>query len=90
MARKTSAVANRRVSAGLFEPTDQPVESSPEKAGRAKRTFHIDLDASILLEELQTKRYRTTGAKPALSDLVSEAIRLLDQSESEHVDVKAP
>lgn len=87
MSRKSSAVANRRVSAGLFDPTDQPAGPSQEKAGRAKRTFHIDLDASILLEELQTRRYRATGAKPALSDLVSEAIRLLDQSE--HVDVNA-
>lgn len=87
MSRKESAIANRRVSSGLFEPTVQPEVPNPAKTERAKRTFHLDLDASIMLEELQTKRYRTTGAKPALSDLVSEAIRLLDQSE--HVDAKA-
>ncbi len=90
MASKPSAVKNRRVSSRLFERTDEPDPVKPavvEKPARVKRTFHLDRDAVLLLEELQVQRHRATGSKPELSQLVTEAIRLLGQSD--HSEVQA-
>lgn len=90
MASKTSAVKNRRMSSGLFDRTDEPEPAKPaavEKPARVKRTFHLDRDAVLLLEELQVQRHRATGSKPELSHLVTEAIRLLGQSD--HADAQA-
>ena len=76
------------MSSQLFERTDEPGSIKPavvEKPSRVKRTFHLDRDAVLLLEELQVKRHRTTGSKPELSHLVTEAIRLLSQSDYSEV-----
>ena len=83
MPRKESPVAARK---NMFSRTDKEVpqygddESKPEKPKRVKRTFHIDADLVLLLDEMQLQEHRNTGRKPELSNLVGEAIRLLATS----------
>lgn len=93
MARKESPVANRRIGGGLFERTDTRELTADEEAPkvkRTKRTFHLEPEVVLLLDELQLEEHRRTGQKPELSNLVSQAIRLLGESrqqagkESEH------
>lgn len=80
MARKDSPVSSRRIGGGLFERTDTAAaEPEPAKPARIKRTFHLEPDTVLLLDELQLAQHRSTGKKPELSTLVSEAIRLLGQ-----------
>jgi hypothetical protein len=76
--RKAGPVASRT---GLFERTVgntaiQEVEQEASKP-RIKRTFNIPDDVVLLLSEIQIQRYRSTGKKPELSELVTEGIKLL-------------
>jgi hypothetical protein len=80
MARKESPVASRP---NLFRRTDDGVpeikeERDREKIKRIKRTFYLEPDLVLLLDEMQLAEHRQTGTKPELSNLVSEAIRLLN------------
>jgi hypothetical protein len=82
--RKAGPVAART---GLFERTSgntaiQAVVQENSKP-RIKRTFNIPDDVVLLLNEIQLQRYRKTGKKPELSELVTEGIRLLaDQDQA--------
>ncbi len=86
MARKLSPVASRP---SIFKKTDQGVpelekEADASKPKRIKRTFHIEPELVILLDEIQLQEFRATGQKPELSALVSEGIRLLGQSRQQN------
>jgi len=65
----------------LFERTSKntAIQEVPQEASapRIKRTFNIPNDVVLLLNEIQIQRYRQTGKKPELSELVTEGIRLL-------------
>ena len=78
-ASKTSAIKQRRVSAGLFDRTDAEEPEGPQpaevKSPRRKRTYHLSDETVLLLGDLQATEHRRTGTKPELSDLVDEAIR---------------
>lgn len=87
MSRKQSPVASRP---SIFKKTDQGVpelqkEVDPTKPKRIKRTFHIEPELVLLLDELQLQEFRATGQKPELSALVSEGIRLLGQSRQQNI-----
>ncbi len=82
MSRKPSPVASR---ASIFRRTDDGVpelteKQESEKPKRIKRTFPIDPELVLLLDELQLDEFRRTGRKPELSNLVCEGIRLLGAS----------
>lgn len=85
MARKESPLASRRIGGGLFERTDTAAaETEAAKPARIKRTFHLEPDTVLLLDELQLAQHRATGKKPELSTLVSEAIRLLGEQRQQN------
>lgn len=86
MNRKSSPVANRP---SMFRKTEERVpelekQTAKSKIVRAKRTYHLPQEVVFLLNEIQLSEYRSSGAKPELSDLVAEAIKLL--GESRHPD----
>jgi hypothetical protein len=56
-------------------------EVSPhnDRPRRIKRTFYLPPNDVYALDEIQAREHRRTGKKPELSELVSQAIRLLDQ-----------
>jgi len=74
--RKPGPVSART---GLFDRTSgntaipEPVQEDSKP--RIKRTFQIPEDVVLMLNELQLERYRKTGKKPELSELVTEGIR---------------
>jgi hypothetical protein len=76
--RKAGPVASRT---GLFERTarNTAIQEAVQETSkpRIKRTFNIPDDVVLLLNEIQLQRYRQTGKKPELSELVTEGIRLL-------------
>lgn len=80
MPRKSSPVAARK---NMFSRTDTGVpeygeqQEKVEKPKRIKRTFHLEPELVLLLDEMQLQEHRDTGRKPELSSLVGEAIRLL-------------
>lgn len=86
MPRK-SPVSERKIAdrAGWFERTGEVEEETPPppRPPRAKRTYHLPEDVVLTLNQVQLERYRQTGKKPELSDLVAEGIRLLAQSDQQ-------
>lgn len=80
MPRRESPVAARK---NMFQRTDKDMpafgeeDRQPPKPKRIKRTFHIEPELVLLLDEMQLQEHRNTGRKPELSSLVGEAIRLL-------------
>ncbi len=81
-ARDTQLEKERSVLAPFpDEPTGRI--SSSRRAPRLKRTFHLPPEDVYTLDELQAAEHRCTGKKPELSQLVSEAIRLLSRSRTQ-------
>jgi hypothetical protein len=81
MPRKESPVAARKTIFSRTDPAGAGGNDSPvEKPKRIKRTFHIEPELVLLLDEMQLQEHRTSGRKPELSSLVGEAIRLLANS----------
>ena len=90
MPSRKNLVADRV--AGLFERTDvqsstlqsvQTSERQDDKPKRVKVTVYVPPDVDVLLRTIQVNRLAETGAKPELSELVTEAIRLLGRQNSE-------
>jgi hypothetical protein len=75
----------RRTDQGVPELSEHQDAQMSERADgrrRIKRTFHLEPEVVLLLDEIQLERHRKTGKKPELSTLVSEAIHLLRQRSS--------
>jgi hypothetical protein len=80
--RSKNPLASRE---GLFQRTNEGVpELQPEPKEKkqaktadptlVKRTYYVPKDLLVRLTEVQVQRYRATGEKPELSDLVAEAL----------------
>jgi hypothetical protein len=53
------------------------------KQGLVKRTYYLESEAILALNEIQMSRFRETGVKPTSSEIINEAIKLLKQQSSE-------
>lgn len=80
MTRTKSPLATRE---GLFQRTDEGVpelqstkkrQPKHEDPSLVKRTYYLPKTLLLRLTEVQVERYRATGEKPELSDLVTEAL----------------
>ncbi len=49
------------------------------KQGLVKRTYYLESEVILALNEIQMSRFRETGVKPTSSEIINEAIKLLKQ-----------
>ena len=59
--------------------------SKTAKQGLVKRTYYLESEVILALNEIQMSRFRETGVKPTSSEIINEAIKLLKQQSSEPV-----
>ena len=57
--------------------------SKTAKQGLVKRTYYLESEVILALNEIQMSRFRETGVKPTSSEIINEAIKLLKQQSSE-------
>ena len=73
-------MSRREVTGGGDDDRPRRLGTAPGKAvPRLKRTFHLPPEDVYILDDIQAAEHRRTGKKPHLSQLVSEAIRLLSE-----------
>jgi hypothetical protein len=48
-----------------------------------KRTYYLESEVILALNEIQMSRFRESGVKPTSSEIINEAIKLLRQQSSE-------
>src|SRR5215510_11003236 len=63
--------------------TSRQLDRKPAKQQRIKATFYLRPEDIIAIDEMQTKRFRAHGKKPEKSELVSEAVQLLAQQDTD-------
>jgi hypothetical protein len=89
---RTNPVKSRSaksVSSQIWEKSPEEIELEARPVASVKRTFHLEPEVVLLLNELQLEEFRQTGKKPHLSGLVEEAVRLLGETRRASAETQA-
>lgn len=85
--RRTNGEASEQSAVETLKPSAiQPAErldSPTAKLPRIKATFYLNAADIVAIDGMQTHEFQRTGKKPERSELVSRAIQLLKQQDSE-------